>query len=378
MKLIRKIGINIIIAMLSIENIMFLNYKIAGLDIVDIGVIIGFIFVFYSSFIKNDRSVKCSKYIFTTVGFTLVELIFSMLKDYQFRYILPDIRNFLFMAFAYEIFRSNQTEVEYVLSIIPSWGLINSLVSLATFGFFTNNYSREIYTPLWISVFSIAYILFGSSQKNKAINYVIATINMITIILSQTRSYIIPVLIMFILYGIIAVKNQKFTQIILAGVIIGICILFLQNNGFYDMIIKRMTGSFNTESTVWLRFENSSNHIASMSLLDWIIGRGFGERFNVIQYDGTLRECSDLEMFVPNQLTEWGIIAFVLTYFVYIRNIVKSGLIRKSTALLMPCLVILIGGFVSGLVGMIGSVVLGIIIGMLSNPTGNKENEYIV
>ncbi len=374
MKLSRTIGLNLIIAMLSIENILFLNYKIAGLDIVDIGVLVGFAVVFYSSYISPRRRLSCSLYVLAVVGFAVLECLFSFAKGHQLRYILPDVRDLLFMVFTYEIFKNEKTDVEYILSIVPVWSLINSLIALGSFGFFNNAYSREIYTPLWISVFSIGCILFKKEQNNGIVRYCIAVINLITIVLSQTRSYIIPVLIMFVLYGVFAIKDGKKFQVILVAAVIFVCILFLKQNGYYEMIVNRMTGSFGTESTMWLRFENSINRIKSMNLLDWIVGKGFGERFYVIQYDRTLRECSDLEMFIPNQLVKWGSIFFASIYSIFIMNIIRSGLKQKPKALLVSAAVILVGGFISGLTGMIGSVILGIIFGMLANHTRNNAS----
>lgn len=370
MKLSRKIGVNIIIAMLSIENILFLNYKIAGFDIVDIGVIIGFILCFYSSFIINGKKILCHKYLIYIVAFASVEFCISVIKGYQFRYIFPDLRNFLFMFFTYEIFRDEKTEVDYIISVIPLWGLVNSIVSLASLGVFANNYVREIYTPLWISVFSVGCIMLDKTGKSSVLKYLIAALNVIAIFLSQTRSYIFPVVIIFALCGINAVKRHNIKQLILAIVVVLILYSYIYNNGYYDLLFKRISGSLSEESTMWLRFENSINHIKSMGLLDWLLGRGFGERFNVVQYDGSLRNCSDLEMFLPNQLIESGIVIFIFTYGLFIKNIFTSGVSKKPPALLASFVSILIGGFISGLVGMIGSVVLGVLFGMMSNNTG--------
>lgn len=374
MKLSKKIGVNLIIAMLSIENILFLNYKIGGFDIVDIGVIIGFIFCLYSLFAINGRKIMCPKYLIYIVLVASMEFLISIFKGYNLRYILPDIRNFLFMFFAYEIFRDENTEIKYILSVIPVWGLVNSIISLASLGVFVNNYAREIYTPLWISVFSIGCILLDNTGKSSVLKYLIAALNAIAIFLSQTRSYIIPVIIIFILCGINAIKKHNYKQFILAIAVSTILYLYISDNGYYDLLFKRLSGSLGEESTMWLRFENSINHIKSMGLLDWLLGRGFGERFNVIQYDGTLRNCSDLEMFLPNQLTECGIVVFIFTYGMFIKNMLISKVLRKPLALLVPFVAILIGGFISGLVGMIGSVVLGVLFGMMSNNTGNLQN----
>lgn len=378
MRLSRKIGINFLFAAISIENLMFLNVKIVGLDIVDIIAIFGFIFIFYSERNEDFFSIKISRYTLIMLLFCVFSTVISIIMGYSLRYILPDVRNFLFLVFTFNIFRSCETDLEYVFEIVPFYGIVNSLIFLGTSSFFTGSYSREIYTPLWTSLLTIACVLFNDKKRSNLFSYIIAFICAITVVISETRSYIIPLLIMLAIYMIFAASRRQYLRTVIIVILIVFGINYLQNGGFYETLVNRMSGSLDSDSTLWLRIENGIEMVKGMDIFDWIKGRGFGERFMVSAYDGSYYETSDLEMFFFNQLTEWGLIVFLYHYYNVFKEIKHNSIRNKPTWLLAGGISISIGGFISGFSGMIGSVFLAMLLGMFAHEDsifGETRNE---
>ena len=134
-----------------------------------------------------------------------------------------------------------------------------------------------------------------------------------------------------------------------------------------EKISKRMNGSFGAESTMWLRFENAFIQLKKMNFRQWITGRGFGERILVFQYDGSLRETSDLEMVCFNQIIEFGLPLFIYNFFYSVVNAYKGFRVSRSYVFLISTLGIMMGGFVSGLAGSWGSIIVGMLMGMLGH-----------
>lgn len=309
---------------------------------------------------------KVQKYTFIMLSGGAIVLAFSIIEGYQFNYMIADVRNYIFLVAAYILFRDTDGAKEYVQRVVPWFALINCLVFLSQANFFAGSFVREIYTPLWVSVLAVGCILL-SPPPITLIKYGIVLISVISIIISETRSYIFPVVIIAVCYLFVAIREKRFGSVI-AVLSVGVLVYFyLKNWGMIEKIIKRMNGSFAGESTMWLRFENAFIQLKKMSFRQWITGRGFGERILVIQYDGSLRETSDLEMVCFNQIIEFGLPLFMYNLLYSVVNAYKGFRASHSYGFFISTLGIMLGGFVSGLAGSWGAVIIGMLMGMLGH-----------
>lgn len=361
-----KIGIFLILLSLSVENKTFLNYTFAGIGPGDIGVLCGLACLFWGNHKLSYKMNKVQKYTFIMLSGGAIVLAFSIIEGYQFNYMIADVRNYIFLVAAYILFRDTDGAKEYVQRVVPWFALINCLVFLSQANFFAGSFVREIYTPLWVSVLAVGCILL-SPPPITLIKYGIVLISVISIIISETRSYIFPVVIIAVCYLFVAIREKRFGSVI-AVLSVGVLVYFyLKNWGMIEKIIKRMNGSFAGESTMWLRFENAFIQLKKMSFRQWITGRGFGERILVIQYDGSLRETSDLEMVCFNQIIEFGLPLFMYNVLYSVVNAYKGFRASHSYGFFISTLGIMLGGFVSGLAGSWGAVIIGMLMGMLGH-----------
>ena len=361
-----KIGIFLILLSLSVENKTFLNYTFAGIGPGDIGVLCGLACLFWGNHKFSYNMNKVQKYTFTMLSGGAIVLAFSIIEGYQFNYMVADVRNYIFLVAAYILFGDTDGAKEYVQRVIPWLALVNCLVFLSQANYFVGSFVREIYTPLWVSVLAVGCILLGKTPITP-IKYAIVLISIISIIISETRSYIFPVVIITVCYLFIAVREKRLGSVIAVLSVVVLAYWYFKNLGMIEKISKRMNGSFGAESTMWLRFENAFIQIKKMNFRQWITGRGFGERILVFQYDGSLRETSDLEMVCFNQIIEFGLPLFIYNFFYSVVNAYKGFRVSRSYVFLISTLGIMMGGFVSGLAGSWGSIIVGMLMGMLGH-----------
>ncbi len=361
-----KIGIFLILLSLSVENKTFLNYTFAGIGPGDIGVLCGLACLFWGNHKFSYNMNKVQKYTFIMLSGGAIVLAFSIIEGYQFNYMVADVRNYIFLVAAYILFRDTDGAKEYVQRVIPWLALVNCLVFLSQANYFVGSFVREIYTPLWVSVLAVGCILLGKTPITP-IKYAIVLISIISIIISETRSYIFPVVIITVCYLFIAVREKRLGSVIAVLSVVVLAYWYFKNLGMIEKISKRMNGSFGAESTMWLRFENAFIQLKKMNFRQWITGRGFGERILVFQYDGSLRETSDLEMVCFNQIIEFGLPLFIYNFFYSVVNAYKGFRVSRSYVFLISTLGIMMGGFVSGLAGSWGSIIVGMLMGMLGH-----------
>ena len=361
-----KIGIFLILLSLSVENKTFLNFTFAGIGPGDIGVLCGLACLFWGNHKFSYNMNKVQKYTFIMLSGGAIVLAFSIIEGYQFNYMVADVRNYIFLVAAYILFRDTDGAKEYVQRVIPWLALVNCLVFLSQANYFVGSFVREIYTPLWVSVLAVGCILLGKTPITP-IKYAIVLISIISIIISETRSYIFPVVIITVCYLFIAVREKRLGSVIAVLSVVVLAYWYFKNLGMIEKISKRMNGSFGAESTMWLRFENAFIQLKKMNFRQWITGRGFGERILVFQYDGSLRETSDLEMVCFNQIIEFGLPLFIYNFFYSVVNAYKGFRVSRSYVFLISTLGIMMGGFVSGLAGSWGSIIVGMLMGMLGH-----------
>ena len=361
-----KIGIFLILLSLSVENKTFLNYTFAGIGPGDIGVLCGLACLFWGNHKFSYNMNKVQKYTFVMLSGGAIVLAFSIIEGYQFNYMVADVRNYIFLVAAYILFGDTDGAKEYVQRVIPWLALVNCLVFLSQANYFVGSFVREIYTPLWVSVLAVGCILLGKTPITP-IKYAIVLISIISIIISETRSYIFPVVIITVCYLFIAVREKRLGSVIAVLSVVVLAYWYFKNLGMIEKISKRMNGSFGAESTMWLRFENAFIQLKKMNFRQWITGRGFGERILVFQYDGSLRETSDLEMVCFNQIIEFGLPLFIYNFFYSVVNAYKGFRVSRSYVFLISTLGIMMGGFVSGLAGSWGSIIVGMLMGMLGH-----------
>ena len=367
MNRINRIGVSLILLALSIDNKFFLAYSFWGIGIVDVCLLFGLLFLFIgNNKIRENGQLVVSHYFFIMSLGGVFVLFFSLIKQYELFYLIADVRNYIFLVASYVLFRKANGAKEYVAKVIPWFSLLNCIVFLGVSNYLTGQYQREIYTPLWISVIAIGCILLNENSINP-VRYFVAVIAIITILISQTRSYIFPIIIILACYTFRAVNRGKSKSIILVFIVCLSAYFYFSTHGLMDMISYRMIGSFDKASTLWLRFENSIQQLQNMDFLEWIWGRGFGDRFYVIQYDLSFRETSDLEMLFFNQIIEFGLPLFLYNTFYFFINGYKGYLVSRNYTFMIITIAVVIGGCVSGLVGANGSIIYGMLLGMIGH-----------
>ena len=360
---------------IAIQNEFFLNYKILGLEFCDIAILFSGIFLI----ILYNKSYKLERYVILSFLYILMIAIISYLSLGTSSFnVFRDIRNFVFLLFSFMIFSQTKIEKTFLKKMFITCGVINSF----TYLLFSESIDvRNITVIIWISAISFMVILLDK-EKKPFYYYGIAIFNLVIIMLSQTRTVLIPVIFTFVILIFRYVRKFKIQKLIIYGIMIFTVFLMLYELGLIDTILKRfeLENVFGLNSTLTLRTDSVKYNFSGFSIFNWLFGTGFGKEILYYHNFGgeyMLAVGTDLEMLVPNYIMKLGIIPFIIMIGFIAKRITMRRHIQKSEFHKLISIVLiglLSGGMISGLVGPEASVIIGALFGLTCNINIMEKN----
>lgn len=337
--------------MLSFDGELFNNIKILGLNINDI-IIIFFMLISISILILKGKN----NILIIFLGLYVVYLIFVGVDNGVNTFdILYSFRTFLYLWAGYLIFRNINIYYIELTKIFILSGVITSIITII----FNGRSGGNLYLIL------IALWLVSEKDIKNIYKFLILMLGIAAILLSTQRTIIIPLII--ILMRFIKINFNKSIKNKLIVLPMLICIVFYLENKYFlisNLAIKFTPEKlFGVEST--LNFRINSIFMNFNSIINLFCGHGLGAKVAYYSNVNTIAIGYDLEMLLPNYIHKYGIIGSFIMFIYFIKNIRLNYDFKYE---ILKCLiVILIGGMISGLSLYSGQLILGILIGVLSN-----------
>ncbi len=167
-----------------------------------------------------------------------------------------------------------------------------------------------------VGIFSLGYI---DLKKSKRI--ILFIIILLGGLVSGSRTFGL-FLILYILFLISRKRylNIKRLIIVLLSAFLGLCILFFIN---FDFLLSNGTIIRVMAYNSWAALEIFKDNIESMSLFDFIFGKGFGlQRW--IASGEIVYDYSEVESYTVNILNQMGLVGVLLFLFIYMKNLLSS------------------------------------------------------
>lgn len=307
--------------------------------------------------------------------FVLYYWIIGLINKNQLFNVLMDTRSifYFFAAFNIFIFTSKQKSEKYVVvaGFIQSLAFIYTILKnsdIANAIFF-----RDASYNLFLSYLSFCIALI----RNIKYKNIVIFVNTLAILISQTRTVIIPLIVFSLVFGIYNLKKLNIRKLLTVPLIIFVIFFFLKSTQFYEILINRfspenVTGEGNTLS---LRIDSVFLNKDLIDFLVFITGKGMGTTFKYYPMYGVISEANELEMFLPNIFYKYGIVLVIYVIYILIMPIKKllkkDNISNKLFILSFYCM--LIGGMISGLSGYQGFFYLGIYLGLIFNYNNSAE-----
>ena len=370
MRIKNKYYVWIIWIAISIQNSLLLKYKIVGLELTDLAIVLcELILLLY--IIINTKNNKIGIGLVYVLIFTLFHVIFAFGTGGTWFNIIRDVRNIIFLYLSYYIFKRLYINTKEIKKIFIICGLLNSIVYLIVMKSIT---TRNISVILWISVISTVIILLDK-DKYPFWYYIIVIINIIVIMISQTRTLIIPIGVTFAILLYRYAKTIQLLKTILIVLLLCITLYISYKIGILNLVIARFNNIefSNGNNTLSLRIMSVKLNFKNFSIYNWFFGKGIGKEipyYHNFWGDDILMVGTDLEMLFPNYVMKFGIIPTGLVICNVIKQIKHSIDISKnndSKLFFIILVVIFSGGMISGLVGPEASVIIGSIVGLICN-----------
>ena len=364
----QKTLIGIMWIAIAIQNSFFLNYKIAGLEISDIAILFGSLALIF----LYPKTYKIRNYAFWSILYLIILASLSLgFAEASVTNILRDFRNFIFLILSFMIFSQTKISSAYMKKLFVWGGVFNSVTYIL---FSDSVIDRNLSVVLWVSVISCMIIMLDKDRKPKYY-YLIAIFNIVIVMLSQTRTLIIPILFVGLVLIGSYLKRLEVKKIVFATSAIIVMVYAMQQFGIYDMILRRFASEnmFGSYSTLNLRWDSIFLNFSDFSIFNWLFGTGFGKE---IQYyrnfwgDDMIATGTDLEMFIPNYIMKIGLISFFAMLMFIASMLWRCNRKNKTDFHKLMYIItvgVLSGGIISGLVGPEASVILGVLFGLASN-----------
>lgn len=354
----------ILYILLSIQNSFFDDmFSIFGMDLFSLLLSVILIIYFFLLLIKKE--IKIDYFLLFFFILTIYKLLLGFIIIKNIGSILIDLRPTIYLFMTYFIFKNIKSDINMLINVIKIGGLANSIIFLYFMNNLINDYgigARNVSINLYISLLSLSIILlFKNKKTNTIIDFFIVFINILSILLSQQRTVIIP---LSIIIGIFIIKNIKISLkslMLIIFIVIGITTIFriMDNIGILDLVKNRFSPDlFSGEnSTLTVRKITVVRALKENPWINYIFGCGFGYKY------------CDLEMLIPNYIIKYGVVSSIVIlwniYLGFIKYYMRYNYFQK--VLLHVLLIILIGGIISGLGGVTGQMLLGFIFGILNN-----------
>lgn len=283
--------------------------------------------------------------------------------------VFVSFRIYLYLFLGYYIFKNLNIDRNTFANAVSTSGLLGSLIYL---GFYFANVGtsqagytfRDVSLNLYWAFLSVSFSLFEKEYLSSVIKRGLCIfICSFVIIISQQRSIIIPLAIIFVWYFISCLRFD--TRKIVSLIVILIAAYFgykyiITLDNFWTVLQRRFSAELFTgeQSTLSYRFIAMTNQFRDMNIVSWIIGFGFGGS-------------KELEMWIPNYLVRFGIVGTIMVFIIFYRGYFcvakvflsdNNGYYRKMAIILV---VMSIGGFLTGYTFESGQLLIGIVSGYL-------------
>lgn len=327
---------------------------------------------------KNKINVKVKKVISYTFIYIFFYLIIGMINKNSLFDILYDFRtNFYLITIFYISLLCKRNEIEkwiIISGVIQS--IVFLLIVLNSSDLVSGNFYRNVSYNLFLSYLSFCLALI----KDIKIKSIVVVLNSFAILISQTRTIIIPMILFFIIYSLNNTKKLKVKNIILLFFIVLVSSYLIKITNFSTVLYNR----FNTqnvlgeESTLNLRINSillNKNLISGLSI---IIGNGMGTKLKYYPVYNYISEVNDLEMLIPSLFYKYGMISVLLSIIILLVPLkkLKNQKNNEDKLLIFSFYCMLVGGLISGLSGYQGYFYLGIYLGLMFNLNKSKEVFY--
>lgn len=293
--------------------------------------------------------------------------------------VFVSFRIYLYLFLGYFIFENLNIDRSTFANAVSTSGLLGALIYL---GFYFANVGtsqagytfRDVSLNLYWAFLSVSFSLFEKEYISSIIKRGLCIcICSFVIIISQQRSIIIPLAIIFVWYFISCLRfdTKKIVSliIILVAAYFGYKYIITLDN-FWTVLQRRFSAELFTgeQSTLSYRFVAMTNQFRDMNIVSWIIGFGFGGS-------------KELEMWIPNYLVRFGIVGTIMVFSIFYRGYFylakvflsdNNGYYRKMAIILV---VMSIGGFLTGYTFESGQLLIGIVSGYLFRSITNDSLE---
>lgn len=350
-----------ILSLASIQNRFFDDmFTFAGMDALSFLLTLILFFSFFRMLFKKKFIFDIDELILILYFFLVI--ILSILKYGFTSNVLVNLRTTIYFLFSFFIFKNIKINDFYIIKLFILSGFLNSLIYL--FFYFQNIGTfgvgfRDVSINLYFSLFAVFLCLFCNiANEKKVLKLCIIFLCSITIIISQQRTQIIPLILIFIIYIFSNIKlnlSNLFKLLIICLTIV-ITINVVKNIGIFDFLKKRfeINSIISSEDTLGFRIKTTYDYFSNYNFIKWIFGTG-------------INGDDELEMLIPNYIYKYGLfglfLIFYITLFTFIQNGIKFNNSYKRL-FLISLFIMSIGGLISGFGGANGQLFVSAIMGL--------------
>lgn len=346
---------------------IFRTNILGGMD--GISLLLSLVLVYYFTVGILENRILTTKRMCIAGLLGVIWLILGALFTSSITEVFVSFRIYLYLFLGYFIFEKLNIDRNTFVNAVSTSGLLGSLIYL---GFYFANAGtsqagytfRDVSLNLYWAFLAVSFSLFEKEYISSIIKRGLCIcICSFVIIISQQRSIIIPLAIIYVWYFISClqfdIKKIVSLIVIVIAAYFGYKYIITLGN-FWTVLQRRFSAELFTgeQSTLSYRFVAMANQFRDMNIVSWIIGFGFGGS-------------KELEMWIPNYLVRFGIVGTIIVFSIFYRGYFwlakvflseNNGYYRKMAIILA---VMSIGGFLTGYTFESGQLLIGIVSGYL-------------
>lgn len=361
----------IVCILAAIQNGFFDTiFRISILSDMDgISLLLSFILVYYLIVGILTKKIILTYRMCAAILLGIFWLILGVCFSSSISEVFVSFRIYLYLFLGFFIFCKIYIDRRTFINIVSIAGLIGSLVYL---GFYFANVGtsqagytfRNVSLNLYWAFLAVSFSLFEKEYIFSLIERVLCMgVCTFVIIISQQRSIIIPLIIIYLWYLVSCfrfdIKKIVSLVLIIAMLYLGYRYIITLDN-FWTVLQRRFSAELFTgeHSTLSYRFIAMMEQFHDMDIFSWCVGVGFGGS-------------KELEMWIPNYLVRFGIVGTCIIFYIFYRGYFKLArlILKKKNQyydnLAFILIVMALGGFITGFSFESGQLLIGIISGYL-------------
>lgn len=356
---------------------IFRTNILGGMD--GVSLLLSLVLVYYFTVGILKKRILMTRRMCIAILLGIAWLVIGTLSASSFSEVFVSFRIYLYLFLGYFIFNKMYIDRNTFVNAVSISGLTGSFIYL---GFYFANVStsqagytfRDVSLNLYWAFLAVSFSLFEkeyiSSLIKRGLSIGVCTF---VIIISQQRSIIIPLVIIYIWYFISCLRFdiKKIVSLffIIAILYFGYRYIITLDN-FWTVLQRRFSAELFTgeQSTLSYRFTAMTDQFHDMNILSWIVGFGFGGS-------------KELEMWIPNYLVRFGIVGTFVVFNIFYRGYFKLArvMLKKKdqyySKMALILIIMTLGGVLTGYSFESGQLLIGIISGYLfCSITNNFHN----